>query len=377
MRDVKINMLKHFLHALLLVYFSLILAHGQDQTGFISIDCGRQPKNSSYSESSTGLKYISDEPFIEGGVSKSILAQYKPSLQDQVGYVRSFPQGIRNCYRINVTAGTRYLIRATFLYGNYDGLNQLPEFDLHLGVNFWDTVKFDSVIISNMKELVHIPLKDNVQVCLINTGSGTPFISALELRPLKNTTYATSSGSLSLTLRADVGSTINGSYRYSYDVFDRLWLPYNFNKWTQFTTPLTVNPGKNYQPPSVVMSTAAIPINESSPMQFFWTAPDPNTVFYVYMYFSELQQLKANESRAFNITLNGELFYGPLVPEYLNVTTIFTPSGVSGGNFTFWLVKLENSTLPPIFNAIEIYRLVDFSRSETEQQDGILSFSFP
>lgn len=124
------------------------------------------------------------------------------------------------------------------------------------------------------------------------------------------------------------------------------------------------------------MGTAAIPINESSPMQFYWTAPDPSTVFYVYMYFAELQELKANESRAFNITLNGDLFYGPLIPDYLNVTTIFSPAGVTGGNFTFSIVQLENSTLPPIFNGIEIYTLVDFSKSETEQDDGIFFIFF-
>ena len=163
-------------------------------------------------------------------------------------------------------------------------------------------------------------------------------------------------------------------FRYPYDVFDRLWLPFNYDKWTQFTTPLTVNPGKNYQPASAVMSTASIPINESSPMQFYWTDPDPSTMFYVYMYFAELKQLSANESRAFNINFNGELFYGPLVPEYLNVTTIYSTAGVNGGNFTFSLDKLENSTLPPIFNGIEIYKLMDFSKSETEQDDGIYRY---
>ena len=30
---------------------------------------------------------------------------------------------------------------------------------------------------------------DFVQVCLVNTGSGTPFISGLELRPLKSSIY--------------------------------------------------------------------------------------------------------------------------------------------------------------------------------------------
>ncbi|PON39639.1 Mitogen-activated protein kinase kinase kinase, partial [Parasponia andersonii] len=128
-------------------------------------------------------------------------------------------------------------------------------------------------------------------------------------------------------------------------------------------------PGNNYQPPSAVMNTAAIPKDEDSPIQFYWTSSDPSTIFYVYMYFAELQQLEANESRAFNITLNGDLFYGPFVPDLLNVTTVFSPRGVSGGNITFSMVRLESSTLPPIFNAIEIYTLVDFSRSETEQQD--------
>jgi hypothetical protein len=36
--------------------------------------------------------------------------------------------------------GGRYLLRASFCYGNYDGLNRLPVFDLHIGVNRWATV---------------------------------------------------------------------------------------------------------------------------------------------------------------------------------------------------------------------------------------------
>ncbi|GMN37093.1 hypothetical protein TIFTF001_006534 [Ficus carica] len=366
-------MFKHFLFALLSV-FSLILVHAQDdQSGFISIDCGRVPPNTSYTEPSTGIKYISDELFVDGGVSKSILPEYKATLQEQAAYVRSFPEGIRNCYRVNVTKNTRYLIRATFLYGDYDGLEQFPEFDLHFGVTLWETVKIEYITISAIKEIIHIPTQDKVDVCLVNTGSGTPFITALEFRPLLNSTYSTPIGSLLLYLRADVGSTDNGSvHRYPFDVFDRLWFPYYYEKWTQIQLPASekVNSGFNiYQPSPDVMGTAGTPTNESSPMQFVWTDRDPNTVFYVYMYFSELQQLEANESRAFNINFNGNHFYGPLVPDHLNVTVIFTPSGLYGGNFTFSIVRLENSTLPPIINAIEIYTSVDFLHSETDQND--------
>lgn len=182
-------------------------------SGFISLDCGL-PKNSSYSEPGTKISYISDADFIDSGSSESIKPVYKATLQQQVAYVRSFPEGTRNCYTINVTSGTKYLIRATFVYGDYDGLNKIPQFDLHFGPNFWDTVKFDGVATSTIKEIIHAPLVDYVHICLVKTGHGTPFISALELRPLTNSTYTTASGSLSLYFRLDTGSVSNGSYRY-------------------------------------------------------------------------------------------------------------------------------------------------------------------
>ena len=116
-------------------------------------------------------------------------------LQQQAWDLRSFPQGIRNCYNINIMPGTKYLIRGTFFYGNYDGLSKLPQFDLHLGVSKWDTVKIENVSAGVIKELIHVPSQNYLQVCLVNTGLEMPFISAIELRPLNNKTYVTISGS--------------------------------------------------------------------------------------------------------------------------------------------------------------------------------------
>ncbi|KAK9923522.1 hypothetical protein M0R45_031934 [Rubus argutus] len=365
--------IKHFPFALI-CGFALILAvlAQDDQSGFISLDCGL-PTNSSYSEPGTGINYISDEPFIDTGVSKSIAPEYIATHQQQVAHVRSFPQWTRNCYRVNVTSGTKYLIRATFVYGNYDGLNKLPKFDLHLGPNFWDSITLANAAASTVKELIHIPSLDYIHVCLVNTGSGTPFISALELRPLKNTTYITKGVSLALEYRLDVASTSNQSYRYSYDVFDRIWLPFNFNLWRGLSTSLTVDPliHNDYQVPSIVMSTAGTPINASTPMYIGWNTPDTTSEYYVYMHFAEIQKLKANESRSFNITLNGKLFYGPLVPDYLNTNTVYSPAALTGVNYTFSLFKNEGSTLPPILNAMEYYRVIDFSQSETNGQDVV------
>ncbi|KAG6665189.1 hypothetical protein CIPAW_02G144000 [Carya illinoinensis] len=350
----------------------LLLVHAQDQSDFISIACGL-PANSTYKEGTTNIDYISDANYIDTGISKSIASEFQGTLQQQVWNVRSFPQGVRNCYTINITRGTKYLIRGTFVHGNYDGQGNLPEFDLYLGTNMWDTVKVENASYSIIKELIHVPSRNYIHVCLVNTGLGTPFISAIEFRPLKNHTYVIISGSLALLLRADAGSTSNQSYRYAYDVHDRLWLPYNYNKWKDLSTGLTIESQSqnDYQPASVVMSTAATPINESAPMEFYWEDNGRHTQFYIFMHFAEVVKLEPNQSRSFNITLNGKYWYGPHVPDYLSTSTLYTSWRPMTGNNTykFSLFKEENSTLPPILNAVEIYSVKDFWQSGTDQAD--------
>ncbi len=180
-------------------------------TDFISIDCGLQA-NLSYTEPTTGINYISDAAFIDTGISNRISDEFKDRDEQQTWSLRSFPEGIRNCYRINFKNGTKYLIRATFLYGSYDGQSKLPQFDLHLGPNMWDTIKIKSISLDVFKELIHVPSLNYLQICLVNTSLGTPFISAIELRPLNNSTYV-SNTSLALYRRLDVCSVSNTLYR--------------------------------------------------------------------------------------------------------------------------------------------------------------------
>ena len=138
---------------------------------------------------------------------------------------------------------------------------------------------------------------------------------------------------------------------------------------------MTVNSeGHNaYWVPSVVMSTAATPISESAPMEFYVQPTDTNSEFYVYMHFAEVVKLRANESRSFNITINGELWNDePLSPRYLLTDTVYSTAPLTGGKYVFSILKTGNSTLPPIINAIEIYTVKDLPRSETDQQDGML-----
>lgn len=193
--------------------FDLMIFYVYHVSGFISIDCGR-PYNSSYSEKTTGLLYISDATFIDSGESNSISSGYKDDYQQQLWYLRSFPDGIRNCYKItNITNGSKYLIRAGFLYGNYDGQDTLPVFSLYLGSNFWDTIKFKNAATDLVKEIIHIPLQNYQYICLVNTGFGIPIISSIELRPLSTSTYETKTGSLAMVSRFDTGPIADKGYR--------------------------------------------------------------------------------------------------------------------------------------------------------------------
>ncbi|XP_021829655.1 probable LRR receptor-like serine/threonine-protein kinase At1g05700, partial [Prunus avium] len=365
--------LKHFLlFALQLGGFALnlmLLVHCQDdQSGFISIDCGLG-KNSRYIEKTTGIHYISDESFIDANESRVVILNDQRDKMQPYWSLRAFPKGTRNCYKINVTRGTKYLIRASFLYGNYDDQYRLPEFQLHLGPNLWDSVKLENVSTVTNKELIHVPPRNYIHVCLVNTNKGVPFVSAIELRTLHNTTYEAHAGSLALDSRYDTGQVSKRVYRYPDDIYDRFWYGYDRDEWTQLNTSSAIDSRDNndYETPSVVMTTAATPKNVNDSLNIFWLPSDNSAKYHVYMHFSELQKLQVNQSRQLTITWNGELFYGPFAPKYLFVNSIYGLTDWSRGQFiTLSISEVGNSTLPPILNAFEIYMVKDFSESLLE-----------
>ncbi|XP_016173474.2 probable LRR receptor-like serine/threonine-protein kinase At1g05700 isoform X1 [Arachis ipaensis] len=348
---------------------------GQDQSGFISIDCGL-PENYSYVEKNTGISYISDANFIDSGVSKIVSPQDKATHQQYFTYLRSFPYGTRNCYRINnVTINTEYLIRTSFLYGNYDGLNKLPQFEVHVGTNLWDTLKFSDASVSIYRELSHSPTRDYVDICLVNIGTGTPFISAIELRILEKNN-GPSSSSVARLKGLDLGSKNNSTCRYRDDIYDCLWEPYSVNGWRQLiSTNIDPNPTQKkadidniYVPPASVMRTAATPRNARDSLDFYFHLDYVAHIYHVRFYFAEVQKLSANESRSFNISVNGNYWEGPIVPTY-NQTVFydfFSTYFERVSEYRFSLLPTEFSTLPPITNAIEIFLFKDFSQPQTQ-----------
>lgn len=345
-----------------------------DIAGSINIDCGL-PEDFKYIDAKTGLQYTSDASFIRSGINKNISSKFSSTtLHKSLTNVRSFPQGKRNCYTLRPPEGhgTMYLIRASFMYGNYDELNQVPQFDLYIGVNMWDSVKLDNASHLVMKEILHAPSDDDIYVCLVNIGCGEPFISSLEVRHFHDSSYRTESGSLALYRRLDAGSTTNEVVRFKDDAYDRIWFPYNLPDCESLNTtvPIDSHAETEYKLPSKVMTTAIRPMNSSASLDFDFDIGDSTLEFYVYMHFAELEGLQENQTRNFSITLNGNPWgEANIVPKYLHSRTVNNKQPVRGSKLKFSIYKTLNSSLPPILNAMEIYMVKDLLQAPTFQED--------
>ncbi|KAF2541100.1 hypothetical protein F2Q68_00029220 [Brassica cretica] len=355
---------------------SCVFVQAQDQSGFISIDCGI-PDDSSYTDEKTNMKYVSDLGFVESGASHTIVSDLQTTfLERQFQNVRSFSEGKRNCYNIKPQQGKgfKYLIRTRFMYGNYDNISRTPEFDLYLGVNLWEPVVLVNETAIVTKEIIYTLPSDHIHVCVVDKNKGTPFLSVLEVRFVKNNTYDTPYEALMLGRRWDFGTTSNLQVRYKDDFYDRIWMPYK-SIMKILNTSLTIDETNHngFRPASIVMRTAISPGNESNPLKLTWSPDDPRSKFYVYMHFAEVQKLQSNETREFDIYVNDDLLAENFRPFYLFTDTRSTSEPVGRTENEIVIRKTDLSTLPPIINAIEIYQINEFLQLPTDQQDGFNS----
>ncbi|CAN6862884.1 unnamed protein product, partial [Brassica oleracea] len=283
--------------------------------------------------------------------------------------LRYFPNGTRNGYNLSVEKGRNHLIRAYFIYANYDGFDINPMFDLYLGPNLWDTIDLQGQVNGTRAEMLHIPISNSLQSCLVKTGTTTPFISTLEIRPMGNDSYITDSGSLKLFFRRYFSASKN-FIRYP-DVYDRVWDSYFRNEWTQISTTLQVNNSNNYSPPKAALTTAATSTNAYAPLTIKWNSSNVFSQYYLYTHFAEIQELQTNDTREFNLNWNGNHYYDLLVPPKFKVFTVFSESGGSckGGECSFQLTRTNRSTLPPLVNALEVFTVIHFPQPETNETD--------
>ncbi|XP_065856231.1 probable LRR receptor-like serine/threonine-protein kinase At1g67720 [Euphorbia lathyris] len=341
--------------------------------GFVSLNCGAKENFTD----ELGLVWTTDENFIYGEPATISVAN---ETRKQYNTLRHFPADSRKyCYTLAVISRTRYLLRATFLYGNFDSNNVYPKFDVSVGATHWSTIVISDANTIESAELIFRASSPSVSVCLSNATTGQPFISTLELRQFNGSMYYTDYENqyyLSLSARINFGAESEDPVRYPDDPFDRIWESDSLKKANylvdvaegteRVSTDMPIDVNTHERPPEKVMQTAVVGTNGSLTYRlnldgfpgYGWAAT----------YFAEIEDLRPSESRKFRLILPGHSDMSiPIVniqenalgkyrlyqPGYPNVSLPFVLS--------FRFGKTSDSSMGPLLNALEVNKYLEKS----------------
>ncbi|KAL8193333.1 hypothetical protein R6Q57_026914 [Mikania cordata] len=364
---------------LFLIMFYSVFLHGfreftkAQMPGFISLDCGGEKNHTD----KLGLEWTPDDQIMYGNTSKISIEN---ETRQQYQTLRYFPaDNLKYCYSLNVKTRTRYLIRATFLYGNFDNNNVYPKFDISMGPTHWATIVISDANIIESQELIFLASDPTVSVCLSNSTTGLPFISTLEIRQFNGSVYLTPVENqffLSVSVRINFGADDEDPVRYPDDPFDRIWQSDLVKKANylvdvapgteKVSTKLPIDIGKDELPPQKVMQTAVV--GRKGSLTYRMNLDGFPGFGWAYTYFAEIEDLRPKQTRKFRLVLpgapdlskavvniqeNAQGNYRVYEPGFYNISLPFVLS--------FKFTKTPDSTEGPIVNAIEISKYLQIS----------------
>ncbi|KAF2289978.1 hypothetical protein GH714_039404 [Hevea brasiliensis] len=341
------------------------------ETGFVSLDCGGKENFTD----ELGLVWISDDNLMYGETAVISVAN---ETRKQYTTLRHFPADSRKyCYTLGVISRTRYLLRATFLYGNFDNNNVYPKFDVSVGATHWSTIVISDANTIESIELIFLASSPTISVCLSNATTGQPFISTLELRQFNGSIYYTAYENqfyLSVSARINFGADSEDPVRYPDDPFDRIWESDSVKKANylvdvaagteKVSTDSPIDVSSNGMPPEKVMQTAVVGTNGF--LTYRMNLDGFPGFGWAVTYFAEIEDLKPNESRKFRLVLpghpdmskavvniqeNAQGKYRLYQPGYPNISLPFVLS--------FRFGKTSDSTEGPLLNAMEINKYLE------------------
>lgn len=135
----------------------------------------------------------SDDLYTDAGINQKIRINKDQALEilDTLRYFPSSSQ--QSCYKLPIyQQSLRYLVRSGFLYGDYDGLNRTPAFDLLLDGKKLTAVEPASATEAIIDELVYTSGSSGVMnLCLAQRkDGGIPFISSIQAVPTVDDLYS-------------------------------------------------------------------------------------------------------------------------------------------------------------------------------------------
>ncbi|XP_058003514.1 probable LRR receptor-like serine/threonine-protein kinase At1g67720 [Hevea brasiliensis] len=358
-----------------ILFFSFLLllasSSSAQMPGFVSLDCGGKENFTD----ELGLVWISDDNLMYGETAVISVAN---ETRKQYTTLRHFPADSRKyCYTLGVISRTRYLLRATFLYGNFDNNNVYPKFDVSVGATHWSTIVISDANTIESIELIFLASSPTISVCLSNATTGQPFISTLELRQFNGSIYYTAYENqfyLSVSARINFGADSEDPVRYPDDPFDRIWESDSVKKANylvdvaagteKVSTDSPIDVSNNGMPPEKVMQTAVVGTNGF--LTYRMNLDGFPGFGWAVTYFAEIEDLKPNESRKFRLVLpghpdmskavvniqeNAQGKYRLYQPGYPNISLPFVLS--------FRFGKTSDSTEGPLLNAMEINKYLE------------------
>ncbi|XP_073008171.1 probable LRR receptor-like serine/threonine-protein kinase PAM74 [Typha latifolia] len=269
------------------------------------------------------------------------------------------------------------------MYGNYDGKNSVQKnspllFDLHIRMDPWGTVNISDPSTPFTYEIIAFIAANNwVSVCLIRTGSSsTPFISSLELRPMKETFFSTFRqsffGNPVSVMRRNLGARGDKIIRYPDDPYDRIWEPMNITLH-ELSTTKAVERNKSideFEVPSVVLQTASVSASVNDSIRFRWHWDFKSDMLYYFVFhFSELELLPKKDVREFNVYIDDYMYRLNYTPTYLKSGFVHGPHFPLPSQNVSILNATKRATRPPLLNAFEIYTLAQRGRTRTNVGD--------
>ncbi|KAJ0048192.1 hypothetical protein Pint_16781 [Pistacia integerrima] len=307
---------------LILVALFASLAFDHSLCVFLSIDCG---SSESYTDENS-IEWVGDDAYIQNGESKVV--QFSSSEAYPMSTLRVFPTGKKkNCYTIKVDEGERVLVRASFNYDNYDGKLSPPTFDLQFDGNFWATVNTSTTFSVISHEAIYVVKRNFTSICVAQTHPGQlPFISALEIRSLDANMYGSvhPNFALLLVVRAALGAN-ETNIRYPVDPYDRIW---------------------EAATGAFGLTTVS---NEASSIKV--TTPPDNPPPLV------LQNAKAVSAS--------------IVPTFGAASEVYIANRIASASNQISLLADDDSTLPPLINAMEVYTLSGELTNGTNAKDVV------
>nr|XP_011465700.1 PREDICTED: uncharacterized protein At1g24485-like [Fragaria vesca subsp. vesca] len=340
-----------FLVNLIALLFSVII--NPSGAVFLSIDCGFN--GSSTYKHKNSILWSGDDAYINNKHESQAL-QYMDTEDDWSTSIRIFPTLKKNCYTIPVDkAGQRILVRASFYHWGFYDNKTSPTFELQFDGTYWATVNKPNIA---SYEAIYIAKQNTTTICLARVEDDQiPFISALEIRSLHFNMYSHINPNYALLLANRIYDGANQTLRYPNDAYDRIWEPVTVvhkiilrHLCFDFRNALTTS-GTYW---GIGLTTRGLP-------------DDKNVPIYITTYFSEVDK---TVKRSVQVWIDSKHYGQPVVPPFGSVAVVYITNMTASSNTNFSVQAADDSSIPPLINAYEVYSIAGPLAQGTKTKDG-------